>query len=435
MMWRDLYDPERELGRGQFGVVIQCIDKSTRQRVAIKIISKENACKERDSTIRELEALQRARGHSRLVQLIDVFHTSTETAFVLENIQGGELFDYLANKDMFTEEEAIVFTRQLLDGLAYLHAKTVVHLDLKPENILLVNEGSVASIKIVDFGLARILKDDEVQLVKEGTPEFVGPEIVLREPVSTATDMWAVGVLTYILLSGMSPFLGETDYETLRNIITLCYDIDEDFAESEASHEAKDFVQGLLFKDPGKRMSAFECASHPWLMPHHMDRRRSSVILTKRLRLLNARRKWLRFVQVVQASSFLRGLSPRKQLKSSLSTTDLPIFKTEELHRSGSCSFSEDEDDDAITSIPVPSTTDTNLASAGRRRHGHKHATTSVSSLLFSRRDSRNIQKNMAKVHRSLYHNVSNESGVGTAATDDPMPHKCKCQTRRSSIG
>jgi serine/threonine protein kinase len=105
-------------------------------------------------------------------------------------VQGGELFDYLATKDTFTEEEAVLFTRQLLHGLDYLYNRKVAHLDIKPENIVLVEEGRVDSIKLIDFGLARILNTDEPQFVECGTPEFVAPEIVRHRPVTTAADMW-----------------------------------------------------------------------------------------------------------------------------------------------------------------------------------------------------------------------------------------------------
>merc|ERR1719187_3050504 len=137
--------------------------------------------------------------------------------------------------------------RQILGGVNYLHDNNIVHLDLKPENVVCVNKGS-SQIKIIDFGLAKIIKPGQQVRTMCGTVEFVAPEIVSYDNISPATDMWAVGVICYILLSGFSPFMGETDTDTYTNIVRVLYDFDEPEFDN-ISANGKDFISQLLMKN------------------------------------------------------------------------------------------------------------------------------------------------------------------------------------------
>jgi serine/threonine protein kinase len=136
--------------------------------------------------------------------------------------------------------------RQICDAVGYMHSHNIVHLDLKPENILCKSKGSHL-IKIIDFGLTRKLKEGEDVRILFGTPEFVSPEVISYEPVSTTSDMWSVGVVCYVLLSGLSPFMGDNDTETFANISGIAYDFDDE-AFDNISEEAKDFITKLLVK-------------------------------------------------------------------------------------------------------------------------------------------------------------------------------------------
>ncbi|KAM9223851.1 LOW QUALITY PROTEIN: death-associated protein kinase 2 [Leptosomus discolor] len=177
-------------------------------------------------------------------------------------VSGGELFEFLAQKESLSEEEATRFIKQILDGGNYLHSKKIAHFDLKPENIMLLDKHiPIPRIKLVDFSLAHKTEDRVEFKNIFGTPEFVAPEIVNCEPLGLAADM-SIGVITYILLSGASPFLGEAKQETLANITAVNYDFDEEFF-SNTSDLAKDFIEKLLVKDTWKLLTIQEAPSHP----------------------------------------------------------------------------------------------------------------------------------------------------------------------------
>ena len=144
--------------------------------------------------------------------------------------------------------QASFFIKQILLGVQHLHNHNVAHLDLKPENVMLLGDNS-RIIKLIDFGLSRkILPGSEVREML-GTPEFVSPEVVNYEPLSLNTDLWSIGVITYIMLSGLSPFLGDTHQQTYENIVAVDYTFDEEGFEN-SSDLAKDFIQKLFHKEP-----------------------------------------------------------------------------------------------------------------------------------------------------------------------------------------
>ncbi|NXR28757.1 DAPK3 kinase, partial [Cinclus mexicanus] len=257
------------LRSGQFAIVKRCREKSTGVEYAAKFIKKRQSRASRrgvsrDEIEREITILQQIL-HSNIVQLHDIYENKTDVVLILELVSGGELFDFLAQKESLSEEEATRFIKQILDGVNYLHSKNIAHFDLKPENIMLLDKNiPIPHIKLIDFGLAHKIEDGVEFKNIFGTPEFVAPEIVNYEPLGLAADMWSIGVITYILLSGASPFLGETKQETLANITAVNYDFDEEFF-SNTSDLAKDFIQKLLVKDTRKRLTIQEALSHPWI--------------------------------------------------------------------------------------------------------------------------------------------------------------------------
>ncbi|MGH0164925.1 UNVERIFIED_CONTAM: hypothetical protein FKN15_047979 [Acipenser sinensis] len=178
------------------------------------------------------------------------FGNDFKNIFGTPEFVGGELFDFLAEKESLTEEEATAFLKQILDGVQYLHLKHIAHFDLKPENIMLLNRNVPhPRIKLIDFGLAHKIDFGNDFKNIFGTPEFVAPEIVNYEPLGLEADMWSVGVITYILLSGASPFLGDSKQETLANVSAVNYEFEEEFFRK-TSGLAKDFIRRLLVKDP-----------------------------------------------------------------------------------------------------------------------------------------------------------------------------------------
>ncbi|XP_015274428.1 PREDICTED: LOW QUALITY PROTEIN: myosin light chain kinase 2, skeletal/cardiac muscle [Gekko japonicus] len=244
--------------------------------------------------------------HRNLIQLYDAIETPRDIMLVMEFVEGGELFERIIDEDyQLTEVDCMVFVRQICDGILFMHQMGVLHLDLKPENILCVT-ATGHMVKIIDFGLARRFNPTEKLKVNFGTPEFLSPEVVSYEQVTTLTDMWRLGVIAYMLLSGLSPFLGDNDTETLNNVLASNWYFDEEAFEG-ISEEAKDFVSHLIIKEKSKRLNAAQCLQHPWLnnlaeKAKRVNRRLKSQVL---LRKYVMRRRWKKnFIGVCAANRF-----------------------------------------------------------------------------------------------------------------------------------
>ncbi|XP_055693724.1 uncharacterized protein LOC129796062 isoform X2 [Lutzomyia longipalpis] len=259
---KEHYEMIKEIGRGKFGTVYKCREKSTGLQLAAKFVPIPKR-EDRRNVEREVEIMNSLH-HHLIIQLYDAFEFGKMMCVVLDLIEGGELFERVIDDDfILTEKACIVFVRQLCEAMEFVHRKNILHLDLKPENIMcLTREGN--RIKIIDFGLARKFDPNKKLQVLFGTPEFVAPEVVNFDSISYGTDMWSVGVICYVLLSGLSPFMGETDIETMANVTIAKYDFDDD-AFRDVSSEAIDFISSLLVKDAASRMTASECLEHVWL--------------------------------------------------------------------------------------------------------------------------------------------------------------------------
>uniref|UniRef100_A0A673IVN6 non-specific serine/threonine protein kinase n=1 Tax=Sinocyclocheilus rhinocerous TaxID=307959 RepID=A0A673IVN6_9TELE len=284
----DFYDIGEELGSGQFAIVKHCKEKSTGVEYAAKFIKKRQSRASRrgvrrEEIEREVDILQDLQ-HPNIITLHDVYENRTDVVLILELVSGGELFDFLAQKESLCEEEATEFIKQILNGVQYLHSKKIVHFDLKPENIMLLdNNIQLPRIKLIDFGLAHRIKDGVEFKNIFGTPEFVAPEIVNYEPLGLEADMWSIGVITYILLSGASPFLGDSKQETLANISAVNFEFDEEFFGS-TSELAKSFIRQLLVKDTRKRLKIQDALNHPWIKVTTWIKSETCTLKTKRLK-------------------------------------------------------------------------------------------------------------------------------------------------------
>uniref|UniRef100_A0A8C5MQC1 Serine/threonine-protein kinase 17B n=1 Tax=Leptobrachium leishanense TaxID=445787 RepID=A0A8C5MQC1_9ANUR len=253
--------------RGKFAVVRRCVELITGKEYAAKFLRKRRKGEDcRTDIVNEIAILEMAHFSPYVVDLHEVYETSSEMVLVMEYAAGGEIFNQcVADQDeAFTEKDVIRLIDQILQGILYLHRNNVVHLDLKPQNILLTSCNPLGDIRIVDFGLSRQV--DRIKEVREilGTPEYVAPEVLNYEPISTATDMWSVGVLTYVMLTGESPFLGDTKQETFLNISQVNVDYSQEVFAG-ISEQAVDFIKSLLLKNPRERARAEQCLKHPWL--------------------------------------------------------------------------------------------------------------------------------------------------------------------------
>ncbi|XP_074837501.1 death-associated protein kinase 2-like isoform X2 [Carettochelys insculpta] len=285
----ELYELLEKLGSGHFGVVKRCRKRSSGTFYAAKFV-KMRKCKgsrwgqDREQVEREVSILQQLE-HPNILRLHDLFASKAEMVLILELIRGGELFDFIAEKEMLTEAEAIEFLQQILQGVAYMHGQHIAHFDLKPENImLLAKDVPNPRIKIIDFGLAQKLEDGVIFRSLCGTPQYIAPEVINYESLSSASDMWSIGVITYIF-----------------------YEFEEKYF-SETTSMAKDFIRQLLVKEPGRRMTAAKCLVHPWIKPlsrkQATNRSRSSINM-KNFRKFNARRKWKLSYNMVSACNRL----------------------------------------------------------------------------------------------------------------------------------
>ncbi|EFN83167.1 Serine/threonine-protein kinase 17B [Harpegnathos saltator] len=182
----------------------------------------------------------------------------------MEYAPGGDLQTLIDGDLVPLEGDVVHFVRQLVEGLAYLHERNIAHLDIKPQNLVMMSTFPECDVKLCDFEISRvILEGTEIREIL-GTPDYVAPEILHYEPITLAADMWSLGVTTYVLLTGFSPFGGESDQETFQNISLGEVDFPEEIFE-DVSAQAKDFVAKLLLLDPSARMTAKQCLRHDWL--------------------------------------------------------------------------------------------------------------------------------------------------------------------------
>uniref|UniRef100_A0A8C2YS38 Death-associated protein kinase 2 n=1 Tax=Chinchilla lanigera TaxID=34839 RepID=A0A8C2YS38_CHILA len=333
----DFYDIGEELGSGQFAIVKKCREKSTGLEFAAKFIKKRQSRASRRGVCREeIErevSILRQVLHPNIITLHDVYENRTDVVLILELVSGGELFDFLAQKESLSEEEATSFIKQILDGVNYLHTKKIAHFDLKPENIMLLDKNiPIPHIKLIDFGLAHEIEDGVEFKHIFGTPEFVAPEIVNYEPLGLEADM---------CLSGASPFLGDTKQETLANITAVSYDFDEEFF-SQTSELAKDFIQKLLVKETRKRLTIQEALRHPWITPVDSQQamvRRESLVNLENFKKQYVRRRWKLSFSIVSLCNHLTRslmkkvhLRPHEDLRNCESDTEEDIAKRKALH-------------------------------------------------------------------------------------------------------
>ncbi|XP_076373591.1 myosin light chain kinase, smooth muscle-like isoform X2 [Tachypleus tridentatus] len=294
---KEEYSLLQELGRGKFGTVYKCKEKVTGRVLAAKFITT-NRADDRKDVEREVE-IMRILQHPRLLQLYDAYDDGKkQMCLVLELIEGGELFERVIDDDfVLTEKACSIFMRQICEGVEYMHSQNILHLDMKPENVLCVTKTG-NRIKLIDFGFARKYEPNKKMQVLFGTPEFVAPEVVNFERISYGTDMWSVGVICYVLLSGLSPFMGDSDLETMANVTKADYDFEDESFE-QISDEAKNFISKLLLKERTDRMTASDCLKHPWL---RKDKKKDETHLDKtKLKRFVIRRRWQKAVNAFLA--------------------------------------------------------------------------------------------------------------------------------------
>ncbi|XP_034142502.1 muscle M-line assembly protein unc-89 isoform X4 [Drosophila guanche] len=300
-----------ELGKGRFGIVYKVQERDQPQQLLAAKVIKCIKSRDRQKVLEEISIMGSLQ-HPKLLQLAASFESPREIVMVMEYITGGELFERVVADDFtLTELDCILFLRQVCEGVAYMHSQSVVHLDLKPENIMCHTRTS-HQIKIIDFGLAQRLDTKAPVRVLFGTPEFIPPEIISYEPIDFKSDMWSVGVICYVLLSGLSPFMGDTDVETFSNITRADYDYDDDAFDC-VSQEAKDFISQLLVHRKEERLTAKQCLESEWLCQRHDDNLSNNKICTDKLKKFIIRRKWQKTGNAIRALGRMATLSASRR--------------------------------------------------------------------------------------------------------------------------
>ncbi|KAG0173241.1 acetyl-CoA hydrolase [Apophysomyces sp. BC1015] len=251
----------------------------TNKFYAVKIINKK-LMEGREHMIRnEINILRKiSEGHENILSLVDYFETLNNLYLVTDLAMGGELFDRICQKGSYFERDAANIVRTVSDAAAYLHDNGIVHRDLKPENLLFRTRDEDADLLVADFGLSRIMDSEKFHVLTTtcGTPGYMAPEIFKKTGHGKPVDVWAIGVITYFLLCGYTPFERDNNIEEMNAIMNADYTFDEQWWSGiseevslnltpESNVLAKDFVRRCLTIDPAKRMTAHEALAHPWL--------------------------------------------------------------------------------------------------------------------------------------------------------------------------
>uniref|UniRef100_A0A8C4IA25 Serine/threonine-protein kinase DCLK2 n=1 Tax=Dicentrarchus labrax TaxID=13489 RepID=A0A8C4IA25_DICLA len=258
------YKVGRTLGDGNFAVVRECVERSTGREYALKIISKDK-CRGKEHMIQSEVSILRRVKHPNIVLLIEEMDTHSELYLVMELVKGGDLFDAITSSNKYTERDASCMLFNLASAIKYLHSLNIVHRDIKPENLLVYehHDGS-KSLKLGDFGLATVVNGPLYTVC--GTPTYVAPEIVAETGYGLKVDIWAAGVITYILLCGFPPFRGSgEDQEALfEQILRGLLDFPASYWDN-VSDTAKALITGMLQVEVDQRYTAVQVLDHPWV--------------------------------------------------------------------------------------------------------------------------------------------------------------------------
>ena len=262
----EIYDVKNKLGSGKFGLVKLGIHKKTGQKVAIKIMKKSSMDSSDLELVRtEIEILKICQ-HPNIIRLYNVFENADYLYIIMEYCYGGDLFSYLENRHFrVSEKRASNIIHQMATAVYYMHSYGVVHRDLKPENVLMTSTDEDSEIRILDFGLSKILGPYEKCDEPYGTLTYCAPEIIVDEPYSKPVDLWSLGVMTYLMVSGKLPFNAEDENEIARQVVYDEPNYTRNPVWKTISPECLDFIQKLLVKDQNKRMTIKGVLEHKWI--------------------------------------------------------------------------------------------------------------------------------------------------------------------------
>ena len=262
----DKYEVKQKIGKGKFGLVKCGINKETKMPVAIKIMAKKNMDKS-DLELAKVEIdILKIGQHPNIIKLYDIYENENYIYIIMEYCSGGDLLSYFEYHEYeLPESKVCEIIHKLSMAIYYLHSYGIVHRDLKPENILMTDISDTADIRLLDFGLSKIVGNEEKCTEPYGTLSFVAPEVLQGKPYDKSVDLWSIGIITFLLLCGYLPFDDKhSEREIARQTIQDPVPYEKKIWDK-YSPEAKAFVDGLLQKKPEKRYTIKEVLEHPWI--------------------------------------------------------------------------------------------------------------------------------------------------------------------------
>ncbi|KXJ90756.1 calmodulin-dependent protein kinase [Microdochium bolleyi] len=305
------YKVGKTLGAGSYSVVKECVHIETGRYYAAKVINKRLMLGREHMVRNEIAVLKRVSiGHQNILTLVDYFATMNNLYLITDLALGGELFDRICRKGSYYESDAADLIRATLSAVAYLHDNGIVHRDLKPENLLFRTPEDNADLLIADFGLSRIMDEDQFHVLTTtcGTPGYMAPEIFKKTGHGKPVDIWAMGVITYFLLCGYTPFDRDSDFEEMQAILNADYSFQPTEYWRGVSDHAKDFINRCLTVDPNKRMTAHEALSHKFVAGFSLspDGDKGQNLLPVVKKNFNARKTLHAAIDTVRAINKLR---------------------------------------------------------------------------------------------------------------------------------
>ena len=273
------------LGTGSFGEVWLAVHKETKSRRAIKqIILSDPSETELDKLLKEVSILK-SLDHPNIIRVYEVYKNKSKLSIVTEYCQGGELFDRIQRMQRFTENQAARYMLNMVSAVMHCHNSDIVHRDLKPENMLLEDDTENAQIKLIDFGTSRFIPNDKKLRKPIGTCFYMAPEVLTAE-YDKKVDVWSLGVILYVMLSGFVPFSGKTDQEIFSRIRNAPLSFDKPCWNS-ISEEAKVLIRKMLEKKPQSRISIIDVYNDNWLQERGNNRLPDKIIQSESLKSLN----------------------------------------------------------------------------------------------------------------------------------------------------
>lgn len=262
------FELKEQIGTGSTSVCHKCVRKSDGAQFACKVIDKRQVETKfsglLDQFYVEIKVL-RMLNHANIIKLEDAYDSNGQIFMVMEPMAGGELFDYVVDKGTLSEEEASVMVRKIISALAHMHSKDIIHRDLKPENLLLTSKFPDAEVKLIDFGLAKVMTESVARSFL-GTRGYLAPEMLQRDAYDKAIDVWALGIIVFVLLCGCLPFDDDSNKIDTESAARKKFSLRFPRWAMNLSPSAKDLLHSLLDVNPKTRLTAEEALNHPWVM-------------------------------------------------------------------------------------------------------------------------------------------------------------------------